>query len=340
MPRRKKGQEPKRPAGAARKDPTQEQKERLPELKERARQIYLLGQEDELWSQAAALIREADARIEDALDVRYQRRVSVDRPMKVPCDEIVALEDLEQKLVASRRNEMARSGQHREEEQAAARLVDAAMYPEPVNRRVKAARCLLRYAEEMLRAEVGLAANTEEVPTRGETEAQILDRLVKSELGLRDVAAARLLGKPEDHEAAEGKAANRRAEQTKRVFDPLKALFMKGFTESGAKLDPQDEAKLDQIIRQTLTAAAADPDMDRETILVNTKNAGSVEPRRKRKVASGEVMMGENSGEMAEKDPTVLDVAVGSQPAPTFPRSVPQTPSVVDDVATAAWRQR
>jgi hypothetical protein len=335
MPR-KKGQEPKRPAGAARKDPTQEHKDRLAELEERAKQIHLLGQEDELLSQAAALIRCADAQIKVAMEIRNQRRVSIDRPTKVPCDEIVALEELEQKLVASRRDELARSGLQREAKQDAARLVDAARYPEPVNRRVKAARCLLRYAEEMLRAEEGLAANFEEVPLPGETEAQILDRLIKDKLGLTGVTAVRLLGKPADHEA-EGNAADRRAEQTKRVFEPLKASFMKGFRESGAKLDPQDEAKLDQIIRQTLTAAATDPDLDREIILVNTKIVSSQKPRRKRNAAPGEVTTGGSSVETTEKDPTALDGSVRRHPARTAAGNVHE-PSVVDDVAEAAWR--
>jgi len=324
MTRRKNEQEPKRP-GPARKEPTQEQKDRLTELKERAKQIHLLGQENELWLQAAALIRRAGAQIKAAIEIRNHRSVSVDRPMKVPCDEIVALEELERKLVASRQSQMAQSGQHREEKLAAARLVDAAMYPEPVNRRVNAARCLLRYAEEMLRAEVGLAANSEEVPLRGETEAQILDRLIKSELGLSGVAAARLLGKPENAEDAEGNAADRRADQTKRVFAPLKALFIKGFEASGAALDPDDESKIDQIIRQTLTAAATDPEMDGESILVNTKIVGSVKPRRKHKVAPGEVMTGESSGESEEKNAAVLNVAVGSQPAATATINVPRT---------------
>ena len=339
MPRRKKGQEPKR-SGAARKDPTQEQKDRLAELEERAKQIHLLGQENELWLLAAALIRCTDVLIRTALEVRNQRQVSSERPTKAPRDEIVALEELEQKLIVSRRDELAQSGQHREEEQAAARLVDAALYPEPVNRRVKAARCLLRYADEMLRAEVGLAANTEEVPLRGETEAQILDRLIKDELGLSGVTAARLRETPEAHEAAEGKAAERRAEQTKRVFEPLKAYFMKGFTESGAKLDPQDEAKFDQIIRQTETAAATYPEMDGETILVNTKIVGSVKPCRKLNAAPGEVTTGGRSGETAEKDSTVLGGAVRSHSAPNAAVTVPEPSSVVDDVAEAAWRQR
>jgi len=338
MPRRKKGQAPKRP-GAARKDPTEEQKDRFPELKERAKQIYLLGQEDELWLQAAALIREADARIEDALDVRYQRRVSADRPIKVPLDEIVALEELEPKLVARRRDEMAQSGQYREEKLAALRLVDAAGYPEPVNRCVKAARCLLRYAEEMLRAEVGLAANFEEVPLRGETEAQILDRLIKDELGLTGVAAARLPGKPVASVEAACNAADTRAEQTKRVSDPLNTLLMKGITESGAKLDPQDEAKVGQIVRQTLTAAATDPDMDSETILVNTRIVGSRKPRRKRNAAQGEVTTSGSSAETAVKGPAALDGSVRRHPARTSAGNVPE-PSVVDDVAEAAWRQR
>ncbi len=284
MPRRKKGQEPKRP-GPARKEPTQEQKDRLPELQKRAKQIYLLGQENELWLQAAALLRVADERIKTAMNVRNGRRVSVDRPMKVPCDEIVALEEREQKVVASRQEEMARSGRHREEAQAAARLVDAAKHPEPVNRRGKAARCLLRYAEEILRAEVGSAANFEEVPLRGETETQILDRLIKDELGLAGVAVTRLLGKREDSEDAEGNAADRRANRTKQVFEPLKTRFMKGFGESGAHLNPHDVPKLDQIIRQTLTAAATDPVMYGETILVNTKIVDPMKPRRKPKVA-------------------------------------------------------
>jgi hypothetical protein len=258
----------------------------------------------------------------------------------VPRDEIVALEELEQELIGSRRDEMAQSGQHREEEQAAARLVDAALYPEPVNRRVKAARCLLRYAEEMLRAEVGLAANFEEVPLRGETEAQILDRLIKDELGLTGVAAARLPGKPVASVEAACNAADTRAEQTKRVFDPLNTLLMKGITESGAKLDPQDEAKVGQIVRQTLTAAATDPDMDSETILVNTRIVGSQKPRRKRNAAQGEVTTGGSSGETAEKGPAALDGSVRRHPARTAAGNVPEPSSVVDDVAEAAWRQR
>ena len=339
MPRRKKGQEPTRP-GAARKDPTEEQKDRFPELKERAKQIHLLGQENELWLQAAAFIRGADVLIRTALEVRNQRRVSSERPTKVPRDEIVALEELEQELIGSRRDEMAQSGQHREEEQAAARLVDAALYPEPVNRRVKAARCLLRYADEMLRAEVGLAANFEEVPLRGETVAQIRDRLIKDELGLTGVAAARLPGKPVASVEAACNAADTRAEQTKRVFDPLNTLFMKGFTESGAKPDPQDEAKVGQIVRQTLTAAATDPDMDSETILVNTRILGSQKPRRKRNAAQGEVTTGGSSGETAEMGPAALDGSVRRHPARTAAGNVPEPSSVVDDVAEAAWRQR
>jgi hypothetical protein len=136
-------------------------------------------------------------------------------------------------------------------------------------------------------------------------------------------------------------AADTRAEQTKRVSEPLKAYFMKGFTESGAKLDPQDEANLDQIIRQTLTAAATYPDLDRETILVNTKIVGSQKPRRKRIAAPGSVTTGGSSGVTAKKDPAVLDhVAVGSPPAPTACGTVPEPSSGVDDVAEAAWRQR
>jgi len=339
MPRRKKGQQPKRP-GAARKDPTEEQKDRFPELKERAKQIHLLGQENELWLQAAALVRGADVLIRTALEVRNQRRVSSERPTKVPRDEIVALEELEQELIGSRRDEMAQSGQHREEEQAAARLVDAALYPEPVNRRVKAARCLLRYAEEMLRAEVGLAANFEEVPLRGETEAQILDRLIKDELGLTGVAAARLPGKPVASVEAACNAADTMAEQTKRVFDPLKTLFVKGLTERGAKVGPHEEAKLAQSIRQTLTAAATDPDMDSETILVNTRILGSQKPRRKRNAAQGEVTTGGSSGETAEMGPAALDGSVRRHPARTAAGNVPEPSSVVDDVAEAAWRQR
>ena len=134
---------------------------------------------------------------------------------------------------------------------------------------------------------MGLAANFEEVPLRGETAAQILDRLIKDELGLAGVAITRLLGKPEGSEDAEGNAADRRANRTKQVFEPLKARFTKGFKESGADLNSHDEPKLDQIIRQTLTAAATDPEMDGETILVNTKIADPMKPRRKREVAPG-----------------------------------------------------
>jgi len=237
---------------------------------------------------------------------------------------------------------MARSGRFRAQAEASVRLLDAALYPEPVSERVRAARCLLRHAEEMLRAEVGLAAANEEVPLRGETEEQILDRLIKSELGLAGVGAARLLGRPEDFEDAERHAAERRENQTKQVFNLLKAHFMKGFKESGAHLDPQDEPKVDQMVRRTLTAASTDPALDSEIIPVNAKIVAPTRHRRKRAVVSGEVMSAEETGEKTEKDPAVVDLALGRTPASatTTPDLTREAVLVSEKAGTAARRRR
>lgn len=88
MPRRKKDQPPGRP-GPAPKDPTPEQMARIPELKERAHEIGLLGDENDLLLAAARLVEQVQVRIGAAMAIRGKRKVDPNRPGREPAEEIV-----------------------------------------------------------------------------------------------------------------------------------------------------------------------------------------------------------------------------------------------------------
>ena len=112
---------------------------------------------------------------------------------------------------------------------------DIARDPGPVNHRIRAVRCLLRFAEDMLRAEVRLANAHEDVPLPGETEKQILDGLLETELGLKGVAAARTFGRPKKLEKAACREAERRTKQVDAALFAPESAFAQGFNASGGQ---------------------------------------------------------------------------------------------------------
>jgi hypothetical protein len=281
MPRRKKGQPSGRP-GPAPNDPTPEQMARIPELKERAQQIELLGYENDLLLAAARLAQQVQARIEEAMEIRRRRKVNPNRPGRQLADEIVALETLEQSALAFvQKNVNVNGAIHPDvKERLDAWAADIAKDLGPVNHRIRAIRCLLRFAEDMLRAEVRLANAHEDVPLPGETEKQILDRLLETELGLKGVAAARALGRPEMFEKAECRQAERRTKLKDAALFGPESAFAEGFNASGAKASEEDLPVLDEIVRGAIAFAATVPGLDREVVRVNEKAATTARRRR------------------------------------------------------------
>jgi hypothetical protein len=273
-----KAERPTGKRGPPRKDPTQDQKARFLELKERAHRIWLLSQENELFRTAAALVRCAQVMVHAAMDNRQQRGASPSRPERKMISEIVALEGYEREVIAYYKRQKNPSNKSLIESLEA----EAAAYTEPINRGVRAALCLLRYADNMLREEVRLAGMHEEVCWQGETEQQILDHLVESELGLKGFGAARLEGRPEDFEDATRRQAERREKAVRGALHQAREHFMAGFAKSGAKVTPQDQCKLDQLLRQAATIASADPRLDDEIIPVNAFEQVARARRRKR----------------------------------------------------------
>jgi hypothetical protein len=253
--------------GPARQDPTPDQKARFAELKERAHRISLLSEENELFRTAAALVRCAQAMVHAAMDNRHQRGPSPARPERNMISEIVALEDYEREVIAYYKRQ--KSSKNPSNKSLVESLeAEVAAFTEPINRGVRAALCLLRYADNMLREEVRLAGMHEEVSWQGETEKQILDHLVQSELGFKGFGAARLEVR-EELEDAVRRQAERREKSVRRALDQAREHFMAGFAQSGAKVTPQDQRKLDQLLRQAATVASADPRLDDEIVPVN-----------------------------------------------------------------------
>lgn len=255
---------------------------RIPELKERARQIERLGYENDLLLAAARLVEQVQARIEEAMVIRRRRKVAPNRPAREPAAEIVALEKLEQSALTFVRKNVTVNGvvDPDVKERLEAWSADIAKDSEPVNRRIRATRCLLRFAEDMLRAEVRLANEHEEVPLPGETEKQILDRLLASELGFMGVAAARVLGRRKELEKAECRQAERRTKLKDAALCVPETAFAEGFNASGARATEEDLPVLEEIFRNTLAFAATVPGLDREIVRVNQKAATAVRRRR------------------------------------------------------------
>jgi hypothetical protein len=204
----------------------------------------------------------------EAMRARKERGVSPSRPCKEMVPEIVALQKWEQRVIEYRKEHPSEALQ---DGLWMLQRVKSRMYPEPVNQRVRAALCLLRFADEMLRGEVGLAGTHEEVPLPGETEQQILDRLVEDELGLSGSCAVRLAGRHEKFEDADRHAAVRRREAVGQVFEPIRKNFMIGFSNSGAILESTEEGQLNQLVRQTAVRASVYPFLDRELPRVNQR---------------------------------------------------------------------
>ena len=140
-----------------------------------------------------------------------------------------------------------------------------------------AARGLLRRVDKVLREALREAADGEDVAEPGEGVDHIFYRLIESELGLKGTAAARLLAdgkKLEKMEKFEQRIAEDRLRKrvtgrqkaSKKVFDQAKADFLPGFqaalAKQGIQFGPEDEPLLDQLIRQTLLEATADPTLD------------------------------------------------------------------------------
>jgi len=147
---------------------------RIPELKERAHEIGLLGDENDLLLAAAHVVEQVQVRIGAAMAIRGKRKVDPNRPGREPAEEIVALEKLEESSLAfARRHATMNGASHPDARQRLeAWAADIARDPGPVNHRIRAIRCLLRFAEDMLRAEVRLANAHEHVPLPGETESK------------------------------------------------------------------------------------------------------------------------------------------------------------------------
>ena len=255
---------------------------RIPELKERAQQIDLLGHENDLLLTAACLVQQVQARIEEAMEIRRRRKVDPNRPGRQPADEIVALEKLEQSALAFvQKNVNVNGAIHPDvKERLDAWAADIAKDLGPVNHRIRAMRCLFRFAEDMLRAEVRLANAHEDVPLPGETEKQILDRLLETELGLKGVAAARALGRPKRFEQAACREAERRTKQVDAALFAPESAFAEGFNASGAKASEEDLPVLNGIVRDALAFVATVPGLDREIVRVNQKAVTATGRRR------------------------------------------------------------
>jgi hypothetical protein len=248
---------------------------RIPELKERAHEIGLLGDENDLLLAAAHLVEQVQVRIGAAMAIRGKRKVDPNRPGREPAEEIVALEKLEESALAfARRHATVNGASHPDAMQRLeAWAADIARDPGPVNHRIRAIRCLLRFAEDMLRAEVRLANAHEDVPLPGETEKQILDGLLETELGLKGVAAARTFGRPKKFEQAACREAERRTKQVDAALFAPESAFAEGFNASGAKASEEDLPVLNGIVRDALAFAATVPGLDREIVRVNGKPA-------------------------------------------------------------------
>ena len=100
----------RKPGGPPREEPTKEERDRVPELKALAHQASMLGAENDLLLEAAALIQQAQSKIDAAMALRQERKVDSSRPGRQPADEIVALENLEQSAIAFVRKKLTVTG--------------------------------------------------------------------------------------------------------------------------------------------------------------------------------------------------------------------------------------
>ena len=253
---------------------------RIPELKERAHEIGLLGDENDLLLAAAHLVEQVQVRIGEAMAIRGKRKVDPNRPGREPAEETVALEKLEQSALAFARRQVNGASHPEARQRLEAWAADIARDPGPVNHRIRAVRCLLRFAEDMLRAEVRLANAHEDVPLPGETEKQILDGLLETELGLKGVAAARTFGRPKKLEQAACREAERRTKQVEAALFAPESAFAEGFNASGAKASEEDLPVLNGIVRDALAFAATVPGLEREIVRVNRRTANAAHRRR------------------------------------------------------------
>jgi len=258
----------RKPGGPAREEPTKEERDRVPELKALAHQASMLGAENDLLLEAAALIQQAQSKIDAAMALRQERKVDSSRPGRQPADEIVALENLEQSAIAFVRKKLTVNGSIEPgvDEWLRAWAADSLAYSEPVNRLVRSARCLLRFVEDIVRSEVRMAVIHEDVPLPGETPEQILDRLMATELGLGGVLAQRARNPSEDLLAAGMKQAKRREQKVGAALAIPESAFAEGFNRSGAKATADELSLLDEIVRKSVAFAATVPGLDAQVV--------------------------------------------------------------------------
>ena len=100
----------RKPGGPPREEPTKEERDRVPELKALAHQALMLGARNDLLVEAAAIIQQAQSKIDAAMALRQERKVDPGRPGRQPADEIVALENLEQSAIAFVRKKLTVTG--------------------------------------------------------------------------------------------------------------------------------------------------------------------------------------------------------------------------------------
>ncbi|MGD0837341.1 MAG: hypothetical protein ABSB49_11940 [Polyangia bacterium] len=185
------------------------------------------------------------------------------------------MEDLEQTAIAFVRKKATVNGSIHPALEAwlDAWSASSLKYSEPVNRLVKSARCLLSFAEDILRSEVRMAAIYEDVPLPGETSEQILNRLLASELGLTGRVAQRLRDPCEAREDAGRNQAVRRAQQVEEALLVPETAFAEGFNLSDAKANEADLPILEEVIRKATVFAATVPGLDAQVVRVKQQGA-------------------------------------------------------------------
>ena len=245
------------------KKPTAEQIAQVPKLKERARRIHQFSEGINLLREAVTLARAAEEKMDAAARVWVQLLLVCGRTATVTLDEDAG---------SSPQEPLPRSPL----------LPETAGGSDPEiggtpGIHLEAAHGMLRRACEYIRAAVDEAMEGVDVALPDEGVDHILLRLIEDDLGLEGNAAARLLFDrneskmdPSDRRKVEWKLTHRalrRKRASKKVFEPAKTHFCKGFLEAlekhGVKFDPKLERLLAQEIRRAIVQATFHPNLDR-----------------------------------------------------------------------------